>query len=111
MLVGIMFIDEKDARSEIEAARERGVDAHLLELLTRTLDQAVADDDDESVQAISQYVARLGPGGAYTVDTPADVVVEKGLAAARSVESAAAYTEVAIAAVLLLAAVVALRGR
>ena len=111
MLVGLIWIDAMDARSEIDAAEKRGVAPGLVRNLRDTLEQAIQDDDDDSVQALAKYAARLGPSGSMTVDTPADVVVGGAVETARTVQTAAAATEGVLVIGAVLAALVLVTGR
>ena len=106
---GVLWWDLRVARGEVDAAEARGADRGIIANLRATLDQCERDRDDDSARAVGTYAARLGAAGAYTVETPADVVVQEGLDAAKTVKSAAAQTESVAFVALVLLAIIALR--
>lgn len=109
MFLGILWWDLREARQEVDAAEARGARAGVVANLRAALDQCERDGDVASAQAIARYAARLSAEGPYTVDTPADVVVKEGLAAAETVKSAAMGTELVAVAVLAVLVVLAVR--
>lgn len=110
MFVGVLWWDLSQARQDVDAAEKRGADPGIIATLRITLDQCERDGDDDSAQAVGTYAARLGPAGAYSVQTGADVVVQSGLNAAETVK-AATTSGFHTVSVLLLVAVAVLAVR
>lgn len=109
MFLGVLWWDVREARQEVDAAEARGADAGIVANLRAALDQCERDGDVDSAQAIGSYAARLGQGGAYTVKTPTDVVVEESVDAARTVKAAAMGAELVAVAALAVLVVLAVR--
>ena len=93
------------ASRSIDTAEKNGADAGVIRTLRQTLAQCESDHDVDSAWAIDAYASRLGAGGAYAVQTPADVAVQQGLDAAKAVKTAATGTELVLVAILVVGAV------
>lgn len=92
------WVDAVAARTAVDDAEARGVDAGLCATWRLTIEQCRADFDSDSLQALTEYVQRYTAAGSFTQTTPADDLVAAGLDAATTVRDGAAGLE----AVLLL---------